>query len=181
MSDKCLKNLLYLVIMFIVTPLLYFFVLRTQHPTLGVGGQNKVLEVNAQLIVAAFALVVTVALVVAQLATTLGIGRNIRPTRIVLFYELAAFGLAISVTLLGRWHGPGSCKDFLTHASSILTLAGLLVLTPYFWYSRRQISTRAVIEDAISRCKTHASGCHPAILDVLLGAAAQEGRLPAVP
>jgi hypothetical protein len=171
MSHKLLKNLFYLVIVFIVTPLLYFVAVGALRLTLGGDGQNKVLEVNVQLIVAAFALVVTVALVVAQLASTMGIGRTILPKWYVLLAELLTFAVAISVTLLGRWLGPGLRKDVLTHASSFLTLAGLLCLIPYFWYVRQQISTHAVIKDAITRCKKHASGRGPAILDVLLGAA----------
>jgi hypothetical protein len=180
MSDKCVKNWLYVVIIFTATLLYVFFVLlQKRRATPGEDNkqkvlddrQDKVLAGNAQLIAAAFALVVTVTLVIAQLAASLGIGRSVRPQRSALFPELIVYGLAISFTLVGLWHKPGGLRNLFTHVSSWLTLTGLLVLIPYFWYARQQISTRVVIVDALSIRNAHATRPDCAILDVLQGAA----------
>ena len=180
MSDKCAKNLVFGAIIVISTLLYIVFVWRQKrHTTPGNDserqglddGRDRVLTGNAQLIVAAFALVVTVTLVIAQLAASLGIGRSVRPGRSALFFESIVYGLAIICTLVGLWRKPGRLRNSFTCASSWLTLTGLLVLIPYFWYLRQQISTRVVISDAISSRNANAPGPDRAILDVLEGAA----------
>jgi hypothetical protein len=132
---------------------------------------DKVLDVNVAVLASAFVLVVTVVLVIAQLAGGMGVVRAVRPPKTLPLYEFAGFAVAISVTLLGRWVVPGVCKYRLTHISSWLTLASILVLVPYFYHQRQHISTREVIADALSRSMRGATLRDPALMDVLLSAA----------
>jgi hypothetical protein len=131
--------------------------------------QNKILEANAALLVAAFVLVVTVALVIAQLAAALGHSYGLRPKWRVTAGELFFITLAIGITLLGRWAGDGNPKDDLTVWSCILTAACYLVLAPYFWHQRQYISTDGVLRDAFSELTK--GDLEENIVDVLLGAA----------
>jgi len=165
------RSCLFYALAFIIAALAYRFVVNPWLPSRVFGDPNKVLEMNAALLVAAFALVITVVLVVAQLAGGLGIARAVRPPQGLLWAELVAFAVAIAITLLGRYVALAPCKSLLMHVSSFLTLLCLLVLPPYFWRQRQHISTREVVADAFSKSTQGGSLSGPVFMDVLLSAA----------
>jgi hypothetical protein len=107
-------------------------------------GWNDRLNQNAQLLVAAFALVITVVLIITQLGQTLHIERAVDPPLGTLVLELALFVVAIGGTLFGRGLSNGRLKETVVVLSTAATIACYLALAPYFWYQRQAIGARAL-------------------------------------
>jgi hypothetical protein len=112
---------------------------------------NALLNQNAELLGAAFALVVGVVLLIAELGSALGMPRAVDPKRGMPMPELLGFAAAILVTLIGRWLGVGQWKRCVAWLSSMAVLTCFLALIPYFWYQRQQVTVRAVVQSAFER------------------------------
>ena len=131
---------------------------------------DDILNQNTQLLAGAFALVVTVVLLIGQLGSALGMERAVAPDLAAFIPELLFFSLAIFGTMIGRWLSPGRRKLRAAVFSSLATLTCFLALAPYFWYQRQQIGSRAVVQSALNSARPHSCESFAPIERMLVGA-----------
>ena len=148
MSDKVIKNIFF-GIFFAVSFVVTFVWIR---PNLKPNQYDSILATNAQLLVTAFVLTVTVLLVIGQLkaARCNSIYIASKPSRLLFLPVLGGFTGGIAVSLLGYWSSCPCTKEWLVWCSTFATLTCFLFLVPFYWYQRQQMTAPAIARGFLS-------------------------------
>jgi hypothetical protein len=133
-------------------------------------GLNELLIQNAEMLGAAFALVVAVVLLMEDLGSAFGMPNAVGPHP--RMPELVGFTLAFLVTLVGRWLGTGPWRLRAAWLSCMATLTCVLALGPYFWYQRQQVTVSVVVQSAFERGHVSDSDSLGPVERMLVGASA---------